>query len=130
MPEEYTSKYQAFCNNGFENNGIRYSNIIRFLDLCNYKPQNIYEINENIYKSIENISAPLVNTVKGYYPLTSIEIEKNDLTFAAFKDSINATKIYRYMNSVISPYNCGFSIIVFKYEAFTNNDYINICSPL
>jgi len=37
-PTEYITKYQAFCNNGFENNGERYSNIIKFIDLYNYKP--------------------------------------------------------------------------------------------
>ncbi|WQJ53594.1 MAG: hypothetical protein [Wendovervirus sonii] len=129
-PMEYTDKYMSFCNNGFENTGLRYSAIVKFIELSNYKEQNIYEITGDIHENIMKVPIPLINTGNGYYPITSMNLENINLAFKGYKQSSIMVKNRIPCNSVISPYNCNNSIIVFQHDAFMINDYINICSPL
>jgi hypothetical protein len=70
----YPDNLVGFANNGLELIGDRRHTIIKFINTNKLKNNYIYQVNFDLYKDLKNVISPIVNTIKGYYPLLKYNI--------------------------------------------------------
>jgi len=70
----YPDNLVGFSNNGLELTGNRKHTIIKFINTNKLTDNFIYQVKSDLYKDLKNIVSPIVNTIKGYYPLLKYNI--------------------------------------------------------
>jgi hypothetical protein len=62
--------------------GDRRYTIIKFINTNKLKDNFVYQVNYDLYKDLKNIISPIVNTIKGYYPLLKYDIIQNSIKYS------------------------------------------------
>lgn len=128
----YKLVHMPFANNGLEETLERYANIVKFVNIDDFKNNFIYEIDKDLYEETRKVSYPLVYTVNGYYPINHFSNNDGDLVFVDTSTAEN-TKFSlegdRWI-SIISPYDVEKSIIWSSFEIpLLNNNKIKLYTP-
>lgn len=138
----YPDNLVGFSNNGLELTGNRKHTIIKFINTNKIKDNFICEVNYNLYKDLKNIISPIVNTIKGYYPLLKYNIIQGSIKYknpkdvyifdennniSNFLDDLKENIFYEFC--VISPFNVSNHIVLSPFKVRLINSYINICAP-
>ena len=131
----------CFANNGLELTGERTYTITKFINTDKLKNNFVYQINHDLYKDLKNITNPIINTIKGYYPLLKFNTEYdhieyrdineiyefNNNTIPNFIDDLSVENFYDF--TIVSPFDIKQHIILSSIKARTINEYVNICAP-
>lgn len=130
--DNYAGDSVLFTNNYLELTGDRYYDIISFMPINSALKYNYYEIYSDITNIINSEELPLINTVKGYYPLNQFDV--NEYNISENDDLLkihNGIFCIKTSNShiIISPFNTNYTLISSIYLAHLSNSKVNICAP-
>ena len=138
----YPDNLVGFANNGLELTGDRRHTIIKFINTNKLKDNFVYQVNYDLYKDLKNIISPIVNTIKGYYPLLKYDIIQNSIKYRnhddvyvfdendnipSFLDDLETNTLQEFC--IISPFDVSAHIVLSAFKARLINSYINICAP-
>lgn len=134
LTDRYKTEYLKYSLSGLETLGNRYSSVVKFINTSAYNGKDIYEIEKDLYKQLQNILYPLVSVDASemYSPLVKHVIEEGEFTYSD-ETSIGSMLVksyYEYFCTIASPFNVKHSMIVSNYPARSVNGMINICTPL
>lgn len=142
----YPDNLIGFSNNGLELTKKRYYTITKFINTNELKNNFVYEIEHEMYKDLKNVISPIVNTVRGYYPLLKFDILNTYIKYKTpsevYRVNLN-TGVVTTLNykeemgilqdikeyTILSPFNVSSYIVISPFKARLINSFINICQP-